>query len=55
MPETASAGTAHDADSAQLPQSIRPVARVVQARRLDLRQGGGRLNRRDLAGAQSPP
>ena len=38
MPETASAGTAHDADSAQLPQSIRPVAASRQAGGLVLRE-----------------
>jgi hypothetical protein len=30
MPETASIGTLHDADAAQLPQSIRPVAGSVR-------------------------
>ena len=30
MPETASAGTAHDAETAQLPQSTRPVAASVR-------------------------
>jgi hypothetical protein len=30
MPEVAVAGTAHDADSAQLPQSMSPVAAAVR-------------------------
>ena len=30
MPETASSGTVHSAETAQLPQSIRPVAAVVR-------------------------
>ena len=30
MPETASAGTVHDADTAQLPQSMRPVVALVR-------------------------
>ena len=35
-------GTVHDADTAQLPQSIRPGGRVGQAGRLSLRQRRGR-------------
>jgi hypothetical protein len=30
MPDTASAGTAHEAETAQLPQSISPVAALVR-------------------------
>ena len=51
MPETASAGTAQDADTAQLPQSTSPVAGVVEAGRLGLGQRRRRLDRRDLARA----
>ena len=54
MPETAFAGTAQEADSAQLPQSMSPVARVVQAGGLILGQARRRLDRGDLAGAVAP-
>jgi hypothetical protein len=30
MPDTASAGTAHEADTAQLPQSISPVVALLR-------------------------
>ena len=38
MPDTAVAGTAHEAETAQLPQSIRPVGAFGQAVRLGLRE-----------------
>ena len=54
MPDTAVAGTAHDADSAQFPQSIRPVERLVSAGRLRLRQRRGRRQvSRDQPGSQA--
>ena len=49
MPETASDGTAHEAETAQLPQSTSPVVGIDEAGRLDLRQRRRRLDRGDQA------
>ncbi len=46
-------GTGQLPDTAQLPQSISPVAASLRAGRLSLRQGGRRRNRRDLAGTEA--
>ena len=47
-PDTAVVGTVHEADTAQLPQSISPVAAVsCQAGGLGLRQRRGRQHVRD--------
>ena len=52
-PDTASDGTVHEADTAQFPQSMRPVGPLsLRHSGWDLRERGGRLHaRNDLAGA----
>ena len=52
-PDTAVLGTVHEADTAQLPQSMSPVGAVsFEAGGLGLRERGGRQHVRDhLAGA----
>ena len=50
-PTPRAAGTAHDADTAQLPQSIRPVVVVGETGGLCLGKCRRRCHGRDLAGA----